>query len=317
VHLRADRGTPVHAPLAGRVVAARMTDDGPVGSRNFVLLKHEVAAPGGNVRFFTLLFHLDREPSSSEVPAWFKRAGQKLAEAAVPLDIEVTAGELVGHVGEAGPPGRLDGQVHVEVMAAEEIGARLDPGFFTPIEGAGMGRFCTAPEIIRRIDKSKDGQLSRAEFLSFFRQDPEREALRRLAVHHVSEWADENDWQVALQRAPDFATLPDAQRRRLFRDQIEPVLWWTDEIADAAGLPSDKLVWTYHPITFFVWLHDRLHRAGPAKGIGDAAAYKGGAAPSGVQDDNESTEGFTDDEDALGSKKLELEDLAGGYPDEK
>ena len=36
-------------------------------------------------------------------------------------------------------------------------------------------------------------------------------------------------------------------------------------------------------------------------------------------DDRDATEGFTDDEDALfgdAGKKLELEDLAKGYPDE-
>ena len=40
VHIRTEKGTPVFAPFAGKVVAARMTDDCPVGSRNFVLLKH-------------------------------------------------------------------------------------------------------------------------------------------------------------------------------------------------------------------------------------------------------------------------------------
>jgi hypothetical protein len=33
-HLRADKGTPVYAPFNGKIVAARMTEDGPVGTRN-------------------------------------------------------------------------------------------------------------------------------------------------------------------------------------------------------------------------------------------------------------------------------------------
>src|SRR5260370_24114629 len=41
MHVRAERGTPVFAPFQGKIVAARMTDDCPVGSRNFVLIKIE------------------------------------------------------------------------------------------------------------------------------------------------------------------------------------------------------------------------------------------------------------------------------------
>jgi hypothetical protein len=181
-----------------------------------------------------------------------------------------------------------------------------------------MGRFCDAPEIVSRIDKAKDGKLTRVEMLNFFRQDTRREDFHKIATHHVSEWADQNDWQVALNRSKDFAELPDPQKRRLFKDQIQPVLWWTDDIESAAGLPSDKLVWSYHPITFFVWLHDRLRNAQASKDIGSAADFKGTTAPANFGDDSGSDEGFADEEDALGSgKKLELEDLSKGYPDEK
>src|SRR5262249_41130006 len=101
--------------------------------------------------------------------------------------------------------------------------------------------------------------------------------------------------------------------------QIEPVLWWTDEIGDAAGLPSDKVVWTYHPVTFIVWMHAQLRRGGATRGIGAASDFQGAAPPRELKDDAEGPEGFVDDEDALFSeaaKKLELEDLAKGYPDE-
>jgi hypothetical protein len=223
-------------------------------------------------------------------------------------------------------PGRFEGQLHVEVMSGEELGEKVEPGFWTVIDGAGMGRFCEAPDIVGRIDKpspggKKDGLLSRAEVLNFFRADPQREGFRKLAVRHVSEWADNNDWQVALQKTRDFAELPKPQRARLYRDQIEPVLWWTDEIAEAAELPSDKLVWNYHPITFIVWLHDKLRGArSTAKEIGGEGAFEGKAAPSNIKDDGDATEGFTDDEDVLfgdAGKKLDLEDLAKGYPDDK
>jgi hypothetical protein len=327
VHLRADKGTPVYAPFSGKIVAARMTDDGPVGSRNFVLIRSDLPVGSQSVRFWTLLFHLDLETATTgkDAPAWLARASQ-LGDDPIGLSIDVNAGDLVGHVGEAGLPGRSEGQLHVEIMSAEELGEKIDPGFWTTVEGAGMGRFCEAPEIVSKIDKpsaggKKDGLISRAEMLNFFKGNPQREAFRKLAVHHISEWADNNDWQVALAKTRDFAELPKPQRARLYRDQIEPVLWWTDEIAEAAELPSDKLVWNYHPITFIVWLHDKLRGArSTSKEIGNEGAFEGKAAPSNIKDDGDATEGFTDDEDVMfgdAGKKLELEDLAKGYPDDK
>ena len=328
VHLRAEKGAPVYAPFSGKIVAARMTDDGPVGSRNFVLIRSDLPVGSTPVRFWTLLFHLDLESAGGykDAPAWLSRAGSQLGDDPVALSIDVNAGDLVGHVGEAGLPGRAEAQLHVEVMSADEIGEKIDPGFWTTVDGAGMGRFCEAPEIVGKIDKpsaggKKDGLLSRAEVINFYKANPARESFRKLAVHHISEWADNNDWQVALNRTRDFAELPKPQRARLFRDQIEPVLWWTDDVATAAELPADKLVWNYHPVTFIVWLHDKLRGASAtAKDIAGEGAFEGKAAPSNIKDDSEATEGFTDDEDVLfgeAGKKLELEDLAKGYPDDK
>jgi hypothetical protein len=80
-------------------------------------------------------------------------------------------------------------------------------------------------------------------------------------------------------------------------------------------------VWNYHPVTFIVWLHDKLRGArSTAKDIGGESAFEGKAAPSNIKDDSDATEGFTDDEDVLfgdAGKKLDLEDLAKGYPDDK
>jgi N-acetylmuramoyl-L-alanine amidase len=328
VHLRAAQGSPVYAPFGGKVVAARITDEAAIGSRNFVLIRSDLGVGSATVRFWTLLFHLDLEPpASGDAPAWYKQAAQQLGgEDPVALDLDVSAGDLVGHVGEAGPPGRLDSQLHVEIMSAEELGEKIEPGFWTTVDGTGSGRFCNAPEIVGRIDKpspagKKDGLLSRAEMINFFRNDPGRESFRKLATRHVSEWADNNDWQVALSSTRDFAELPKPQRARIFRDQIEPVLWWTDEIQDKAGLPSDKIVWNYHPVTFIVWLHDRMKNAKTASaGIGAEGAFEGKAAPSNIKDDGDATEGFTDDEDIWygeSGKKLDLEELANGYPDDE
>src|SRR5213075_1097851 len=52
IHVRAERGTAVYAPFQGKVVAARMTDDCPIGSRNFVLIKHELSVGAAQVKFW-------------------------------------------------------------------------------------------------------------------------------------------------------------------------------------------------------------------------------------------------------------------------
>jgi hypothetical protein len=325
VHIRADKGTPIYAPFAGKLVAARMTDDCPVGSRNFVLLRHDLTVGHAQIRFWSLFFHLDQEEAGPKGAGWYQKAAPQLGDDPVGLNIDVAAGELIGHVGEAGAPGRFEGQVHVEIMSAEEIGEKVHPGFWHTVEGAGMGRFCTSPEIVDKIDKPvkgrRDGVLSRAEMLNFFRGDDARKEFRKLAVHHVSEWADDHDWQTQLNKSTDFAALPRMDRQRLYMQQIEPVLWWNDEVQEAAGLPADKVVWNYHPITFILWIHEQLQSAkSTAKGIASAAAFNGKAPPSFLKDDADATEGFTDDEDALfgeASKHLELEDLAKGYPDDK
>jgi hypothetical protein len=111
------------------------------------------------------------------------------------------------------------------------------------------------------------------------------------------------------------------QKSRLFKDQIEPSLWWNDEVAEAAGLPGDKIVWNYHPITFLLWLHDQQNKArSVARGIAAGNTFGGKPPPSFLKDDGEALDGFMDDEDMMfgeASKHLELEDLAKGYPDEK
>jgi N-acetylmuramoyl-L-alanine amidase len=324
MHIRAERGTPVYAPFSGKLVAARMTDDCPVGSRNFVLIRTDTTIGGAQIRFFTLLFHLDLETPGPNAPAWYNAAASQLGDDPVPLSIDVNAGDLVGHAGEAGPPGRVEGQVHVEIMSGDELGEKIEPGYWTLVDGSSSGRLCTATEIVGRIDKPspggrKDGLISRLELINFFRGNPDREGFRKMAVRHLSEWTDNNDWIVALNRAPDFAALKPAQRMALYRDQIQPVVWWTDDIGDAAGLPSDKIVWSYHPIHFIVWLHDKAtHGKTTGSGIGDAGSFAGQKPPSDIKDDGDATEGFVDDEDTMfaKAKNLTLEDLANGYPDD-
>ena len=72
VHLRADKGTPVYAPFAGKMVAARMTDDWPVGSRNFVLISSDL--PVGSRRSASgrcSSTSIDESTTGNDAPAWY------------------------------------------------------------------------------------------------------------------------------------------------------------------------------------------------------------------------------------------------------
>ncbi|MSP61399.1 MAG: hypothetical protein EXR72_13840 [Myxococcales bacterium] len=328
-HLRDERGKPLVAPFGGKLVLARIKkeDDWPgVGSNNFVLLRHEMAVGGAQLKFFTLLMHLDAEDSVEKMPQWMKSGQEKkwwkdlAAGEVTPLEQPVAAGELIGHFGEAGKSGAWKGQVHFEIFSEEEMGEKVQPGFWKTFDGTKGGRFCAVPEIVQPIDANKSWTLAHSEVVAFFQKNAAREGYRKFAVKHLSEWGDRNDWEISLNRARDFAGLSKPAKHKLFTDQIEPFLWWGDALT-IDGLPAEKVIWGYHPITFVLWLHDRMKgTAQTAKAIGVASDYAGKKPPSEIKDDAEATDGFMDDEDALfgeAAKSLDLEKLAAGYPDEK
>ena len=332
LHLRDDKERPVVAPFAGKIVAARQKkeDEWPeVGSPNFVLLKHDMAVNGAQVKFWTLMFHTMDESQweADKRPVFMQKKWSELESGdVVSMEEAVGAGELIGHFGEAGRPGNRKGQVHWEIFSDEEIGEKIDPGFWKTIDGMRVPdkkagpRFCQAPEIVVPIDANKNGMLAGSEILNFFHNNPAREQFHKIAAHHPSEWGDSNDYEVALNNAPDFRGLPRPVRHKLFQDQIQSMLWWDDKL-DTAGLPEDKIVWTYQPITFVFWINSKLKGAPQkAKGVESESAFAGKKPPSEIKDDtSDDAGGFTDDEDALfgeASKNLDLEKLANGFPAE-
>src|SRR5262249_895848 len=145
------------------------------------------------VTFWTLYFHLDEETPDPETatvkkaPNWYNKINKQLTDDAIsiPKGIDVAAGELIGHVGEAGPPGRMTEQIHLGVMSAVELGEEVHSGFWKTIDGSSTGRFCEVAEIVEKIDKptpKRDGKLTRQELLAFYRQNPARVDFRKLAV---------------------------------------------------------------------------------------------------------------------------------------
>jgi hypothetical protein len=330
IHINmANIGTPVFSPFPGKIVAARSGDAVAIGSRNFVLVKHSFNLAGKAVNFYLLYFHLDREDPSSPRTPWFQGADKKPFWSAIQNDdiafpgAEIAGGDVIGHAGEAGPPGNFEPQIHVEVMATEELGQVLEPGFWHPVDAGKSGHFCDSPEILGPIEHGPKGGAAGnrpptdAELRSFYQKDEGRAEMRKLAVRFQSEWGASADYETALTHSRDFGKLPPAARRRLFRDQIEPTLWWTPEVADKTGLPDDFIVWHYHPVRFIAWMNAQLKKQSAVTAA--KVAERQGPAATQVLDDRDSLEGFTDEEDELSieaGRKLGLEDLVRGYPEE-
>ena len=65
-----------------------MTDDCPTGSRNFVLIKSETSVGSAQIKFWTLLMHLDLESTGSAAPAWYNAVANKLSDDPVSLAID-------------------------------------------------------------------------------------------------------------------------------------------------------------------------------------------------------------------------------------
>jgi len=331
VHLPGRGEAPVYSIMRGRLVAARMASPCPVGSCNFVLLRHTFTV-GRVWTVFSLYYHVASvlEADEGSAPPWVQRVqgeprvALERGDVAL-LGVTVEPGELIGNAGEAGPPGEREEQIHFAIFAAEELGRELDPGYWEVLEASEESRLCTDRALIARIDrptggKPRDGLLSRRELRNFFKLSPERRELHRLVVRHRSEWTP-GDWAQQLNQAPDFADLTPARRQRLIAQQVTPTLWWTPEVARHAGLPERGYVYSYHPIEFLVWLERMTEKYAKARGTGIESAdrWEGKMAPQKFTVDAESGNDMTDEEDFHSgeqSKKLTLEDLVNGYPDE-
>lgn len=259
----------LYAAFPGRLVAARMGKDSAIGSVNFVLLRHDMSIGPASARFYSLYMHLHdelREPQPT--PAWMSKDSWKKAIAAgqkgqvVLLDEPIEAGEAIGRIGKAGPT--VDGddllkpQVHLEIFAADEPFASMDPRWQVR-DGSDGGRFSEIVDINGPIDQEPvDGMLSRRELIDFFTGSGDRGSLHWYVTYHHSEWHPAPTWSDALRMPADFRTLEPEEIDALVAEQIEPGLWWTDAVSEHAGLPHDGLVYHYHPVTFIRWVNEKI-----------------------------------------------------------
>ncbi len=271
IHLPADKDSPVHAPFAGRVVAARTDASSTIGSTNFVLLRHDLNI-GKPIRFFSLYMHLANEAAGDTAPKWLGAKIKRELDGTRSVwgyDHPVEAGEVIGHVGVVGPDDLSAAQVHFEIFSRDEL-FRGDPEW-QMVDGAAGFRFCDVEEINSLIDNDKDGRLSRAELLEFYAGGEVTDDLRKLVTYHVSEWTDEPSWSEELAKSwLDFrkrskakiqtndADDEDLDIGALVADQLDPFIWWTEPVAAALGLPKDGTVYHYHPMRFIEKINLRL-----------------------------------------------------------
>jgi hypothetical protein len=328
-HLPAPQGTPVHAPFAGRVMAARMGGVSGVGSTNFVLLRHDMSLGPRQLRFFSLYFHLADErgrDGAEDAPGWLASPDWKRGVApgrVALLDEPVEAGDVIGRVGVAGPDDLRASQVHVEVFADDEILGQVQPGVFQVIDGTSGGRFLTDRALLDAIDVDpKDGKISRRELADFYHTSGDRTLARYYATLHVSEWTANPSWVDALAMSPDFAGMSRAEVAELVDEQITPTLWWTDEVARHARLPRDGVVYHYNPIAFVQFVNQKLQEADVLANVGAGAfaESEGKAKPKDVLGDidDEAGESFVDPSELAEQDlrhDLGLAELADGFPE--
>lgn len=321
VHLVGKDAAPVFSPFPGRIVAARMGKTSSVGSANFVLMRHDMTLGASRVQFYSLYMHLLDDMHADKPPQWMTKGGWKeLGKSGdvVMLDEPVDAGIVIGHIGKAGPAEASKSQVHVEFFATSELFTGVPSSPWTLIDGTSSGRFCDAQPINDPIDTDKNGILDKQELSQFYAGGSGTQ-FHYMVTLHVSEWTSEPSWSESLRIPKDFKKYKAADIDQLVADQITPLLWWDSAVAAHCRLPSDGVVYHYHPVTFLSWFNQQLL---------DAAVQAGGAPVVNAADAKEVPKGIVDDfGDKLGTsmrsaaetaddpcnQKIGLQELVMGY----
>jgi N-acetyl-anhydromuramyl-L-alanine amidase AmpD len=261
VHLRGLSGSPVLAPVRGRIVAARRGDS---SSTSFVLLRHEVELDGRPFTFFSLLFHLSLPALSGDNPIpWMKalstpeKAAQRAAlesGAITLLDERVEAGDQVGLLGRVSRGPEQGAELHFEIFTVDKPPPALEKSFHY-LNAATDGPIVRRAALLALADKNNDSQIDADELRSLFHGSDlvERQALRRLVILHRHEWGSRTTL-AEFMGLRELSGIPAEDRRRLYTAAIEPYVFLTDALAAHAGLPASQIIYSYHPITFLLVL---------------------------------------------------------------
>jgi N-acetylmuramoyl-L-alanine amidase len=290
VHLAKRAGDPIYAPFPGRLVAARMGANSPIGSVNFLLLRHQMTLASTKVEFYSLYMHLADALKGDHPLGWMTtdtKDGWKAKGSPGPvvlLDEPIEAGALIGHVGTVGPGSLSKSQLHVEFFSANDIFEKYPNKPWEVIDGTSGGRFCDSSRINDLIDTNKDGMLSTQELAAHYGGASAQQS-RNLVVLHVSEWTAEPSWNETLRASKDFKKLTRDQIDMLVAEQITPGLWWDAAVAAHAKLPSDGVVYHYHPVRFVAWVNEELLNAAASNTTKPPDAKDAKDVPSNITDD--------------------------------
>jgi hypothetical protein len=321
IHLAGKEGSPVFAPFAGRLVAARMGPPSPIGSVNFVLMRHDVALGGQRVQFYSLYMHLLNEltakPGDKPI-AWLESKEWKTTNKAgvvTLLDEPISAGAVIGRVGTAGPEAVSRGQLHVEFFSVGQLFE--GKGEWTLVDGSASGRFCDSKLVNDAIDTNKDKILQREELKEFY-AGGSQEDMRKLVTLHISEWTAEPSWVDELAIPKDFKKLKRSELEAMVAEQITPGLWWDARVARHCRLPVEGIVYHYHPVYFVSWFNQQLIEAAinaPKTKLAESDAKD---IPPGITDDlgdkaGTSMRSAAEGTDDACNEKLTLQELVKGF----
>jgi hypothetical protein len=290
-----------------------------VGSVNFLLLRHDMTLGTSRVHFYSLFMHLADENAAGKPAEWTAKsdAWKKAAKGSVVLlDEPIEAGAVIGHIGSAGPAELSRSQVHVEFFSTYELFTEIKGAPWQTIDGTAGGRFCDSQQVNDIIDSDKDGTLSKGELTSFYTGGSASQT-HYLVTLHVSEWTAEPSWKEALLATKDFKQLKPAEIEAMVAEQITPGLWWDVRVAAHCKLPTDGVVFHYHPVSFLGWFNQQLLDAAASAGPG-ANAADAQEVPKGITDDfgdvsGESMRSSADVSEDPCNQKLTLQDLVQGF----
>lgn len=320
VHLAGTAGHWVFSPFPGRIVAARMGAESPVGSVNFVLIRHLMSLGTRKVEFYSLYMHLGDELKEQAPVEWTGKSDvwkqQARAGQVVLLDEPIVAGAKIGRVGKAGPADLNRAQIHVEIFASSDQFADYPGSPWDVIDGSSSGRFCDAEKINGLIDSNKDNMLSKQELSAFYSGEGAT-GVHYKVTFNVSEWTPEPSWSEALRQPKDFKHLKKDDIDAMVAEQITPGLWWTENVALHARLPPDGVVYHYHPVTFVSWFNQQLVESAAlakqnTKELSEADAKE---VPKGITDDRagEGMLSVAETEEDPCNARLTLKELVEGY----
>lgn len=320
VHLAGRPNDWVFSPFPGRLVAARMGAESPIGSVNFILIRHLMSLGTRKVEFYSLYMHLADEMKEQTPVEWIGKSDlwkqNAKAGQVVLLDEAVEAGMKIGRIGKAGPADLSRAQLHVEIFAGSDQFQDYPGSPWDVIDGSASGRFCDAEKINSLIDSNKDDVLSKQELSAFFSGEG-AQGLHYKVTFNVSEWSPEPSWSEALRQPKDFKQYKKDEIDALVAEQITPGLWWTEKVALHARLPPDGVVYHYHPVTFVSWFNQQLVESAAIAAKTTVVLKKSDAkeVPKGITDDRDG-EGMlsvVDTEEDPCNARLTLKELVEGY----